>query len=511
MKEFKWLTTLIFLFIAISVSVEAKNTGGFLRVDGERILDSRNRPVLLRGFNIEFKDFRTALGKRDIERIAEAGANSIRLAFSYHDLESSPFRYDEKAFRLLDLILDWCKQSGIYVILDMHLVPGAQNTHDFVVHREKTARFWNNKQYQRRFYSLWTYIAKRYRSSTIVAGYDLLNEPAPQEIRQYRGILNTVVERIRRHDTNHMLIVEEAILPGWVKEFPLVNDNNTVYSAHFFYPPQFSFYMTTQQRPITVYPGEMITAGESVTESRSEPLTESSAWHRLELKASPPEGAEIFKVFISSAEQEVTVWIDDLTLAVNGNPVDLPAPLVANGSFEIDYPGFNWNGYSMSSEPTGETARTGKRSLALTGCRNPCLVESSPISALQGEYVLSGWYKTRTATDKTHIGISWHKAKLLGHVDKAALAEQLQYVLDFRKKHRVPIYIGEFTAHRNPSAGSAGRYLQDLLDIFSAEGFHWSFWVYYSVYPGVGIFTGNSPELVNEEAWKVIRKYISKK
>ncbi len=89
--------------------------------------------------------------------------------------------------------------------------------------------------------------------------------------------------------------------------------------------------------------------------------------------------------------------------------------------------------------------------------------------------------------------------------------EQLQYVLDFRKKHRVPIYIGEFTAHRNPSVGSAGRYLQDILDIFSVEGFHWSFWEYYSIYPGVGIFTGSPPELVNNEAWEVIKKYISKK
>lgn len=509
MKGLKWLATLILPVIAISVSVEARGAVGFLRVDGERIVDSRDRPVLLRGFNVEFKDFRTALGKRDIERIAEAGANSIRLAFSYHDLESSPFRYDEKAFRLLDLILDWCEQSRLYVILDMHLVPGVQNTHDFVVHREKTARFWSDRQYQRRFLSLWAYIAKRYRSSTTVAGYDLLNEPSPQEIGQYREVLNTVVERIRRHDTNHMLIVEEAILPGWVKEFPLVNDNNTAYSAHFFYPPKFSFYMTTQQRPITIYPGEMITAGEPVTESRSEPLTESSTWRRLELRASPPEGAEIFKVFILSTEQEGVVWIDDLTLAVNGNPVDLPAPLVANGSFDIDYPGFNWNGYSMSSEPTGEIARTGERSLVFAGCLKPCLVESSPTSALQGEYVLSAWYKTRSATDKTLIGISWHKAKVLGHVNKAALVEQLQYVLDFRKKHRVPVYIGEFTAHTNPSAGSAGRYLQDLLDIFSAEGFHWSFWEYYSIYPGVGIFTGDPPGLVNVEAWKALRKDIS--
>jgi hypothetical protein len=42
----------------------------------------------------------------------------------------------------------------------------------------------------------------------------------------------------------------------------------------------------------------------------------------------------------------------------------------------------------------------------------------------------------------------------------------------------------------------------------SEEKLHWSFWEYYSVYPGVGIFTGNTPYVINKTAFDILAKYM---
>lgn len=59
--------------------------------------------------------------------------------------------------------------------------------------------------------------------------------------------------------------------------------------------------------------------------------------------------------------------------------------------------------------------------------------------------------------------------------DRAALEAALQPVIDFQRAHGVPIYIGEFSAIRWAPSGSAARYLEDLVAIFEAQGWDWSY------------------------------------
>ena len=153
---------------------ENREAAGFLRVRGDTVLDSAGNPIVLKGFNIAFEDFARTLGETDIKRIADMGANSVRLVLDYRQLESSPFQYDEETFSLLDVIIAWCEKHKVYLILDMHLAPGIQNPHDFVVHRENSYKFWDEDRYENRFYALWAAIAERYADKTIIAAYDLL-------------------------------------------------------------------------------------------------------------------------------------------------------------------------------------------------------------------------------------------------------------------------------------------------------------------------------------------------
>ena len=507
------LTIMLSLSVLLLLSLTplaGKDNRDFLRARGDSIVDASGRKVLLRGLNVEFKDFMSVLNEQDIKKIAGFDANCIRLVIDYRDFEPTPFQYDKTSFSLLDRILDWSEKHGIYVILDMHLAQGIQNLHDFVVHREKEALFWRDEQFQERFFALWTQIAKRYADRKIVAGYDILNEGSPYSIDQYVMILQIAAKKIRSVDRNHMLVVEEALLPGWNKKLVLLDDPNVLYSIHFFHPPQFSFYATTTGRPITTYPGEMVTAGEMIARSRVTAPDGSSAWKTLELRTAPPQGAEIVLVQVSSGKSKGSVWFDDISLNIDGRLVDLPAPLVANNSFEIDYPGFNWEMEGRCVSRDHHIGKTGRSSLVFAGCEGPASAISSPIPAKKGKYTLTAWYKADNAPGEISISLSWHRKKVIEKIDRNVLKDQINYALAFKSQHAVPLYVGEFTAHVNPSDESVRRYLRDLLDIMEAEGLHWTFWEYYSVYRGVGLYTGNSPNLVNPAAWEVLREYMKR-
>jgi endoglucanase len=58
---------------------------------------------------------------------------------------------------------------------------------------------------------------------------------------------------------------------------------------------------------------------------------------------------------------------------------------------------------------------------------------------------------------------------------KAELEAALQPAIDFQQKFGVPMYVGEFGAVRWAPDGSACRYLRDLIDIFEAHGWDWTY------------------------------------
>jgi aryl-phospho-beta-D-glucosidase BglC (GH1 family) len=59
--------------------------------------------------------------------------------------------------------------------------------------------------------------------------------------------------------------------------------------------------------------------------------------------------------------------------------------------------------------------------------------------------------------------------------DKAQLQAALQPVVDFQRRYKVHIFIGEFSAIRWAPDNSAYRYLKDLIDIFEANNWDWTY------------------------------------
>lgn len=115
---------------------------------------------------------------RDFKIINTFGFNTVRLPFNYRLLEEDdkPFHLKPHAFKWLDRAIEMAEAEGIYVILDMHGVPGGQSI-DHPTGRVDQNKLWNDPVYAKRTAWLWRQIAERYKDRKSVAGYDVINEP----------------------------------------------------------------------------------------------------------------------------------------------------------------------------------------------------------------------------------------------------------------------------------------------------------------------------------------------
>lgn len=248
----------------------------FLKVKDSKIVNEDGRPVMLRGVNLggwlmmegymfggrniperAFREqFSRALGKdelddlirsfreafirkSDIETIKGWGANCIRVPFNYKliEFEDRPFSLNEEGLSYLDRIVEWCGKYSLYCILDMHATPGAQNPAWHSDCGEKPELFTNDVN-KDRFLRLWHFIADRYKDSSTVAGYDVMNEPVVGVGDE--GVLKDLYDRatkeIRDADKNHIIILEGNLWSQRIRFLGKPEDDNTVFSVHA-YPP----------------------------------------------------------------------------------------------------------------------------------------------------------------------------------------------------------------------------------------------------------------------------------
>ena len=76
--------------------------------------------------------------------------------------------------------------------------------------------------------------------------------------------------------------------------------------------------------------------------------------------------------------------------------------------------------------------------------------------------------------DYTHATIGPYPGVLRGKLwNKEALREVLKPVLDFQKRHKARIYIGEFSVRAR--AVGADRYLRDCIELFEENGWDWTY------------------------------------
>jgi hypothetical protein len=191
-----------------------------------------------------WKSFRQHyITEADIRRIAELGYNSVRPALNSRLFitEGDNNEFSEEGFQLLDNLITWCKKYKLYVIIDMHGAPGGQTGQNIDDSPNDQPELFMDAKNQDLLEKLWIKIAERYKDEPIVAAYDLLNEPLPENTgaaEKYKHLLVPVYERlikaIRAVDQKHMITLEGY---NWSNNWSLFDkplDTNVFYQFHYY-------------------------------------------------------------------------------------------------------------------------------------------------------------------------------------------------------------------------------------------------------------------------------------
>jgi aryl-phospho-beta-D-glucosidase BglC (GH1 family) len=277
----KYLFTLVLLYFTTGLgNAEARTKSRFVHVEGVNLIQPNGERLFIQGTNLgnwlnpegymfgfsktnsawmidllfkeaigpdgtanfwkQFKD--NYITQADIKFIAQQGANTIRLPFNYKlftDEDYMGLSSQQDGFQRIDQLISWCRQAGLYLILDMHDCPGSQ-TGDNIDDGYGYPWLFESEQSQQLFCDIWQRIAKRYAKEPVILGYELMNEPIAHYFEnkdelnaRLEPLYKRAVRAIRQVDRNHVILLGGA---RWNSDFFMFSDwtfdNNIMYTCH---------------------------------------------------------------------------------------------------------------------------------------------------------------------------------------------------------------------------------------------------------------------------------------
>jgi endoglucanase len=499
----------------------AVTPSGFIHQQGETLVDGQGKPMTFKGIafgNEVWNDTGNPLNSDhagiDFLRVKEMGMNSVRfyLNAKWFEDDSKPYEYKATAWQWLDQNIAWAKQNGISLILNMHAPQGGYQS------QGKGDALWTNPANQQRLTALWTTIADRYRNETTIAGYGLVNEPiVTSNKQQWQTLAQNIATSIRQVDKNHLLFVEALIgvknptgtnYNGTAEQNLIkINDSNTTYEFHYYGPYEF-----THQGFDWAYKGD---GGKYPDYNRIE-IDPQLAWYTAtfdnpKLAAGNTAWKYVEGVKYKVTDPKIKVGIPALVGANVGGKVSYDDVVIKEfdptgqltrtvTAIDTNSPtgwGF-WSSNGSGTQGTTTLGHNDQKALTITGTTGDANISNynNAIITKPGySYQISGWMKGENiaANSTAQIRLDFQTTPNPIQVrDKAFLASQIQPYLDWGKKNKVPMYLGEFGAGVNAFKANKGglEWVRDVIDVAAANKLSFNYHAYhedsFGLYPGSG-------------------------
>lgn len=214
---------------------------GYLGVAGRSIVDAAGGPVMLRGVNFKNEPAMACCGGPDIRAInvdetdyatvAGWGANVVRFGLDYAWYAADR----ELFFATLDANVRYAAANHLWMILALFAPPGG-STGGFSQHC-----LWSDCPRgavdRRLLGAFWQDVARHYADDPTIAGYDIVNEPAPPAAAEWQVLGQQIRDAIAAVDPHH-LVIFEATSSGLFSA-PL-RGTDVVYSDHLYAPMTFT-------------------------------------------------------------------------------------------------------------------------------------------------------------------------------------------------------------------------------------------------------------------------------
>ena len=280
---------------ACTIALAAEDTLPWLHTEGEAIADANGRTVVLRGTNFGgwgimedwfcpftdpageenmyetlvfrfgqerthalFQTYRSNwITEQDFQNVAQMGMNVIRLPIWYRNFQqddNGTWYRDAQGnidWHELDSIVAMCRKYAIYLIIDLHGLPGYQNDYDHCG-RSKSMSLFDDTDAGRRYREValdfWTELAKHYADEPTIAMYDLMNEPLGTNITRDKSLKqnfwdfsDALYRAIRAVDSRHIITMEAIWDPSAIASPDVYGWKNIVYQEHLYDVTNFSY------------------------------------------------------------------------------------------------------------------------------------------------------------------------------------------------------------------------------------------------------------------------------
>ena len=269
--------------------VDSTGYSGFLRASGTKVVDQNGKEYVIKamGFsNYSMNYYSTAINidgvhhtEASFAEVKEMGFNTVRFLINYNLFEddNNPYVYKQSGFDWINKNIQWAKNNGLRIILDMHTPQGGYQSWDREQYKidgyNEGDALWLVPENQKRLTALWKEIAQRYANEETIIGYSIVNEPVvamdglstngysylstsnsiyTKCMNAYKELMDTTIAAIRTVDTNHIIFSQRICAyvdpdldwANWVDvknlNFVLSSDKNVVYEFHFYKPGTYS-------------------------------------------------------------------------------------------------------------------------------------------------------------------------------------------------------------------------------------------------------------------------------
>lgn len=547
---------------------------GILRRRGQRIVDATGQEVRWRGVGFGNRVWggveipSNHHDEADYARVRELGMNAVRFYIHYRTLEDddAPGQYKTVGWRWLDDNIAWARRHGIYLILSMTVPQGGYQSNG------EGRALWETPSNQQRLVNLWRAIAARYANEPIIAGYDLLNEPCvPNARSEWQALAARLAAAVREVDKNHILIIERvnAVAKVWENDanlnFVTIDDQNVVYTFHFYdpltYTHQFASWVNLGEGGRWPDEGKVgrseYAAWPVVATFASAPLPAGdSSWTRAETKpvlGTEPRAQVARIVLVAHRLGPGRAIFDELSITerkqtgaqrpqrTRAQPAAAKHPTAAENAtaenataedttaedttaeirrIDLDT-AIGW--WFRAKDGRGRALRSsishdGRAALTVEGTTDEATATGAQLDfrVRPGHaYVLSGWMRGERlppdAVVQIRLDVVDPGEPLRGWTKDFLRAEIDRYVA-WGRTHDVPVFLGEFGAHRPCFENGRGgvTWVADMLELIEERHLSFTYHDYHS--DSFGLYLGNgrvNPNRKNAELVDLFRRTLT--
>ena len=220
-----------------------------------QVLKPEQMNVLTTG---DMEHFATYITEWDVKNIKSMGFDHVRLGFDQVVLEKEDGTYREETFNHIDNFISWCEKYGLNVVLNLHKGLGSY------CDVETPVSLFEDQGLQDKFIKLWEEMERRYNNKPDVV-FELLNEVKDVDPELWNDLAEKTINAIRKQNKTRKIIVGTICwnAPYHVDKLRMFDDENVIYTFHFYAPFEFTHQRGVLQASTcfynreTPYPGDI--------------------------------------------------------------------------------------------------------------------------------------------------------------------------------------------------------------------------------------------------------------